>query len=156
MLEIPWEDIVTFYFGCSYSFDHFLVAAQVPIRHMIEKTNSPIYVTKIPLYPQGSLSGNMTVTMRQVPREFIQKVAEVCTPLDFAHGAPIHIGAPTMIGIEDFEHPAYGDAAIVAEHEVPVFWGCGVSATDAIASASTYTGFILCNKSVFPLYCRII
>jgi len=156
LLEIPWEDLVTFYFGCSYSFDHFLVAAQVPIRHMIEKRDCPVYVTKIPLQPQGSFSGNMTVSMRQIPREFIQKVAEVCTPLDFAHGAPIHIGAPAIIGIEDFQHPACGDAPIVAEHDVSVFWGCGISATDAIASASTYTGFILYNTCVFPPCCRVI
>lgn len=152
MLEIPWEDIVTFYFGCSYSFDHFLVAAQVPIRHMIEKTNSPVYVSKIPLYPQGSFSGNMTVTMRQIPREFIQKVAEVCTPLDFAHGAPIHIGAPTLIGIEDFENPSSRDAPVVGEHDVPVFWGCGISATDAIASAKPDIAVSLsteCTGSLF-------
>lgn len=89
--------------------------------------------------------------MREIPREFIQKVADVCTPLEFAHGAPIHIGAPKIIGIEDFQHPATGDAPVVAENDVPVFWGCGISATDAIASASTYTGLILYNKSEFPL-----
>ena len=138
--------MVTFYFGCSYSFDHLLVAARVPIRHMIENRDSPVYITKITLQPQGSFSGNMTVTMRQIPREFVQKVAEVCTPLEFAHGAPIHIGAPTIIGIEDFQHPATGDAPAVTEHDVPVFWGCGISATDAIVSASTYTGFILVYK----------
>ena len=148
--------MVTFYFGCSYSFDHFLVAAQVPIRHMIEKRDSPVYVAKIPLQPQGSFSGNMTVSMRQIPRGFIQKVVEVCTPLDFAHGAPIHIGAPAIIGIEDFQHPSCGDAPIVAEHDVPVFWGCGISATDAIVSASTYTEFMLYNKYVFQLYCGVI
>ena len=148
--------MVTFYFGCSFSFDHFLVAAQVPIRHMIEKCDPAVYVTKIPLQPQGSFSGNMTVTMRQIPRKFIQKVAEVCIPLDFAHGAPIHIGAPAIIGIEDFLHPAYGDEPIVTEHDVTVFWGCGISATDAIESASAYTVFILYNKCVYPLCYRVI
>ena len=138
--------MVTFYFGCSYSFDHLLVAAGVPIRHRIENRDCPAYISKITLQPQGSFSGSMTVSMRQIPREFIQTVAEVCTPLEFAHGAPIHIGAPTIIGIEDFQHPACGDAPVVAEHDVPVFWGCGISATDAIVSASTYTGFILVYK----------
>ena len=136
VLEIPWDDMVTFYFGCSFSFDHMLVAAQVPLRHMIAKQDPPAYISGIPLIPQGYFSGNMVITLRIIPREFVQKVAEVCVPLDFAHGAPIHIGAPTFIGIEDFQHPAIGDEPIVGEHDVLVFWGCGISATEVMASAS--------------------
>lgn len=117
-----------------------LVAAQVPLRHMIEKdVDVPVYISKIPLLPQGSFSGDMVVTLRVIPREFVQKVADVCVPLEFAHGAPIHVGAPSIIGIEDLQHPAFGDGPIVGENDVLVFWGCGISATDAIASASKYT-----------------
>lgn len=137
VLEIPWEDMVTFYFGCSFSFDFMLVAAQVPIRHMTGKEDVPVYVSKIPLIPQGCFSGDMVVSMRAIPREFVQQVADVCVPLEFAHGAPIHIGAPAIIGIEDLQ-PAFSDRPIIGERDVLVFWGCGISATYAIASASTY------------------
>ncbi|KAL9950321.1 hypothetical protein ACROYT_G042805 [Oculina patagonica] len=152
VLEIPWEGMVTFYFGCSYSFDYMLVEAQVPLRHMIEKQDVPVYVSKIPLLPQGCFSGDMVVTLRAIPREFVQKVADVCVPLEFAHGAPIHIGAPTIIGIEDLQHPAIGDGPIVGEHDVLVFWGCGISATDAIVSAKPHIAVSFSPRCVGSLF----
>ena len=128
--------MVTFYFGCSFSFDHELVAANVPIRHMIERSDALTYLSKIPLLPQGTFSGDIVVSMRLIPRDFLQKVAEVCVPLKFAHGAPIHIGDPIIIGIEDFRHPATGDEPVVREDDIMVFWACGISATEVVASAS--------------------
>ncbi|MBA2391291.1 MAG: DUF1445 domain-containing protein, partial [Ktedonobacteraceae bacterium] len=44
-----------------------------------------------------------------------------------AHGAPIHIGDPAALGITDLAQPDWGDAVIVEEDEVPVFWACGVT-----------------------------
>ena len=138
LLDIPWEDIVTFYFGCSFSFDHLLCASNVPVRHMIEKRDPPTYTSDIPFLPQGPFAGNTVVSLRTIPREFVQKVAEVCTPLDFAHGAPIHIGDPKIIGIEDFLHPPFGDGPVVREDDVFIFWGCGISATEVVTSASMF------------------
>ena len=63
------------------------------------------------------------VSLRTIPREFVQKVAEVCTPLDFAHGAPNHIGNPKIIGIKDFLHPLFGDRPVVREDDVFYFLG---------------------------------
>lgn len=143
LLEIPWDDMVTFYFGCSYSFDHFLVTAKVPLRHMIQKQDPPIYLTGIPLIPQGPFSGNMIVTMRAIPRKFVPKVAEVCVPLDFAHGAPIHIGSPALIGIEEFHNPPIGYKPVYDEDDVLVFWGCGISGSEVMASASECLEFML-------------
>jgi len=136
LLDIPWEDMVTFYFGCSFSFDHELVAANVPVRHMVENFDVPTYLTKIHFLSQGPFSGDMIVTMRLIPRGFLQKVAEVCVPLEFAHGAPIHIGDPKIIGIEDYRQPAFGDEPVVREDDVMAFWGCGISGSEVVASAS--------------------
>ena len=83
----------------------------------------------------------MVVSLRTIPREFVQKVAEVCTPLDFAHGAPIHIGDPKIIGIEDFLHPPFGDGPVVREDDVFIFWGCGISATEVVTSASMFLSY---------------
>ena len=130
--------MVTFYFGCSFSFDHLLWASNVPVRHMMEKRDPPTYTSDIPFLPQGHFAGNMVVSLRTIPREFVQKVAEVCTPLDFAHGAPIHIGDPKIIGIEDFLHPPFGDGPVVCEDDVFIFWGCGISATEVVTSASMF------------------
>ena len=51
------------------------------------------------------------------------------------HGAPVHLGDPTVIGIEDLEKPDYGDAVCVQEAEIPLFWACGVTPQLALAAA---------------------
>jgi uncharacterized protein YcsI (UPF0317 family) len=43
------------------------------------------------------------------------------------HGAPVHIGDPSALGIHDLSAPDYGDAVPLREGEVPVFWACGVT-----------------------------
>jgi uncharacterized protein YcsI (UPF0317 family) len=48
------------------------------------------------------------------------------------HGAPLHVGDPRALGIEDLGRPDYGDPVEVREGEVPVFWGCGVTPQAAV------------------------
>ena len=51
------------------------------------------------------------------------------------HGAPIHIGDPSIIGIEDIDQPDYGQAVTIRDGEVAVFWPCGVTPQAAIEQA---------------------
>ena len=51
------------------------------------------------------------------------------------HGAPVHIGDPEAIGIEDVNRPDLGDPAEIRDGEVPVFWACGVT-PQAVAMSS--------------------
>ena len=51
------------------------------------------------------------------------------------HGAPIHIGDPSMIGIKDIMKPDFGDMVHIKQGEVPVFWPCGVTPQAAIENA---------------------
>jgi uncharacterized protein YcsI (UPF0317 family) len=51
------------------------------------------------------------------------------------HGAPLHFGDPSQIGIKDLQNPEYGDAVPVYQDEVPVFWGCGVTPQAALRAA---------------------
>ena len=51
------------------------------------------------------------------------------------HGSPIHLGDPATLGIADLSRPDFGDAVRVEEHEIPVFWACGVTPQLALASA---------------------
>ena len=44
-----------------------------------------------------------------------------------AHGAPIHVGAPALIGIADVTKPDWGDPPTLLAGEEPVFWACGVT-----------------------------
>jgi len=48
------------------------------------------------------------------------------------HGEPVHWADPSRIGISDIAHPDEGDAVPIASDEVPVFWGCGVTAQTVI------------------------
>ncbi|KAJ7388897.1 hypothetical protein OS493_035044 [Desmophyllum pertusum] len=57
LMDIPWEAMVTFYFGCSFSFDHMLVAAQVPVRHMIKKKIPRCSLVKYRFSPRGLFWG---------------------------------------------------------------------------------------------------
>ena len=51
------------------------------------------------------------------------------------HGAPVHQGDPSLIGIRDLSQPDYGDPVEIAADELPVFWACGVTPQAAIAAA---------------------
>ena len=43
------------------------------------------------------------------------------------HGAPVHVGDPSAIGISDIYAPDFGDPVEFNDGEVPVFWACGVT-----------------------------
>ncbi|MCA3674346.1 MAG: DUF1445 domain-containing protein, partial [Methylobacterium sp.] len=51
------------------------------------------------------------------------------------HGAPVHLGDPALIGIENLAKPDYGDPVEVKNDEIPVFWACGVTPQAVIAAA---------------------
>ena len=46
---------------------------------------------------------------------------------ELLHGAPVHLGAPELIGIADLSRPDYGEAVPINHDEIPVFWACGVT-----------------------------
>lgn len=43
------------------------------------------------------------------------------------HGAPVHVGDPRLIGIDDLQAPDFGEAVEIPDGTVPVFWACGVT-----------------------------
>ncbi|MBU4603454.1 MAG: DUF1445 domain-containing protein, partial [Proteobacteria bacterium] len=51
------DDLVSFYLGCSFSFDDALRAAGLPVRHQEMGVNVPMYRTKLPAAPAGRLHG---------------------------------------------------------------------------------------------------
>ena len=52
-----------------------------------------------------------------------------------AHGAPVHIGDPSLIGIKDIDRPDFGDAPVYREGDILGFWACGVTPQMAIKQA---------------------
>lgn len=121
------EDFVSFLIGCSFSFEAELLEAGVPVRHIEEEKNVPMYNTSIACEPAGIFHGNMVVSMRPMPYDKVIRSAMITGAMPRVHGAPVHVGAPEVIGIQDIMKPDYGDMVTIRENEVPVFWPCGVT-----------------------------
>ena len=70
--------------------------------------------------------------MRPLPPSLVVKAVNVTAAMPRVHGAPIHIGSPSDIGIADITKPDYGDSVTINDGEVPVFWACGVTPQNAL------------------------
>jgi len=128
-------DLVAFLLGCSFTFEHAMQRAGLPVRHIEDGGNVPMYVTSIPCRPAAALRGPMVVTMRPLPPAAVPRTMLVTGRYPKAHGAPVHVGDPAAIGIRDLAHPDFGDPPRIEPGEVPVFWGCGVT-PQAVAIAA--------------------
>ena len=126
------DDLVTFLIGCSFSFENAMLNAGLPVRHVEEGKNVPIYKTTIKCIPSRTFSSSLVVSMRPLPAHHVVRAVEVTSRYYKAHGSPVHIGNPGIIGIEDLASPDYGDAVTLRDDEVPVFWACGVTTQTAI------------------------
>jgi uncharacterized protein YcsI (UPF0317 family) len=129
------DDFVTFLLGCSFSFEEALLKNGIPVRHIEEGRNVPMFKTSIPVTPAGVFKGQLVVTMRPIPEGQVVRAVQITTRYAMVHGAPVHIGRPEAIGIEDLGAPDYGDAVTIREGEIPVFWACGVTPQAVIQEA---------------------
>lgn len=121
------EDMVGFLIGCSFTFEHALLNNDISVRHIEENCNVPMYKTNISCVEAGIFHGKMVASMRPIPQKDVVRAAQVTSRFPAVHGAPIHIGDPSAIGVADIHQPDFGDAVTVREGEVPVFWACGVT-----------------------------
>ena len=110
-IESYWRgDFVTFVIGCSFTFEESLLAAGVPVRHLASGVNVPMFRTNIPTIPAGAFLGPLVVTMRPFRPSDAIRAVQITSRFPAVHGAPVHIGLPHLIGIEDLTEPDYGDA----------------------------------------------
>jgi len=77
----------------------------------------------------------MVVSMRPIQRAKVAKAVQVTSRFPGMHGAPVHVGNPSEIGIQDVKKPDIGDPVEIKDDEVPVFWACGVT-PQSVAMAS--------------------
>jgi uncharacterized protein YcsI (UPF0317 family) len=127
-LENYWrQDLVGFLLGCSFTFETSLLKAGIPIRHIEEGCNVPMYITNLECIPSGIFHGPMVVSMRPIPESQVVRAIQVTSRFPAVHGAPVHIGDPARLGIRDIDKPDFGDAVTIRPGEVPVFWACGVT-----------------------------
>jgi uncharacterized protein YcsI (UPF0317 family) len=128
-------DLVAFLLGCSFTFENALTQAGLPLRHVEQGRNVPMYVTSIECAPAGIFRGPMVVSMRPLTPQQAELAATICSRYPLAHGAPVHVGDPEKIGVRDLGRPDYGDAVEIRPGEVPVFWACGVTPQAVAARA---------------------
>ncbi|WP_338838491.1 putative hydro-lyase [Kurthia gibsonii] len=121
------DDFVCFLIGCSFSFENALLNNEIDVRHISEGCNVPMYKTNIATTPAGLFEGPTVVSMRPIPEADVVRAVQVTSRFPSVHGAPLHIGNPETIGIQDLSKPDFGDAVTIKEGEVPVFWACGVT-----------------------------
>ena len=131
--DVWQDDLVSFAIGCSFSFEEALIEDGIEVRHIARGSNVPMYRTNIPTTSAGPFHGPLVVSMRPLkPRDAIRAV-QITSRFPSVHGAPVHIGLPSMIGIADINKPDYGDAVPIGADELPVFWACGVTPQAVIA-----------------------
>jgi uncharacterized protein YcsI (UPF0317 family) len=129
------DDLVTFVIGCSFSFEQALIEAGISLRHIDQGKNVAMYRSNIPTITAGPFHGPMVVSMRPLRAADAIRAVQVTSRFPQVHGAPVHIGDPSLIGIADLARPDYGDAVEVKADELPVFWACGVTPQAAIRQA---------------------
>ncbi|KAG8126420.1 hypothetical protein E2320_021516 [Naja naja] len=110
-----FKDMVTFYLGCSFTFEKALQKAGIP--------------TAVPCCDTGCFHCNLIVTMRCIPKDKLKECVQITHSMKKSHGAPVHIGSS---GIKDLSSPEYGDTVQAHPGDVPVFWACGVTGIEAV------------------------
>ncbi len=129
------DDLVSFVIGCSFSFEEALMAEGIELRHIANGCNVPMYRTSIATAEAGPFHGPMVVSMRPMKPAAAIRAVQITTRFPSVHGAPVHIGKPELIGIDDIMKPDYGDAVEVRDDERCVFCACGVTPQSVIATA---------------------
>jgi uncharacterized protein YcsI (UPF0317 family) len=129
------DDLVAFLLGCSFTFEWALLEAGIRLKHVEQGRNVAMWRTSIACRPAGAFHGPMVVSMRPIPAAQLSKAVTASARFPNAHGAPVHIGDPSAIGIADVTRPDWGDPQSFDPGDVPVFWACGVT-PQAVALAS--------------------
>ena len=138
LTAFDWKDMVTFYLGCSFSFEEIFERAGIHFPMMQEGKNVSMYITNVKCNASPPFSANLVVSMRSIKSDQLHAVFEATCKHDCAHGAPIHIGSPSVLGIKNIQDVDFGDPTNIEENEISVFWACGVTSSMAIRSAGKF------------------
>ncbi|WP_035425743.1 putative hydro-lyase [Halalkalibacterium ligniniphilum] len=133
--DIWQDDFVTFLIGCSFTFESQLVKNGIRLRHIDCNKNVAMYKTNIETTPAGPFKGPLVVSMRPIKNKDLDLAKAITEKFPNMHGGPVHAGDPLLIGIENIEHPDYGEFVEIKEDETPVFWACGVTPQAAAIEA---------------------
>ncbi|WP_347222173.1 putative hydro-lyase [Mycolicibacterium poriferae] len=132
VVEFWTDDLVAFAIGCSFTFEAALQDSGVPVRHIEQGRNVPMYRTSRMCRSAGRMSGPLVVSMRPVAPEQVADAVRITSRYPSVHGAPVHVGDPAALGIADLAAPDFGDPVDIQPAEIPVFWACGVTPQAAV------------------------
>jgi uncharacterized protein YcsI (UPF0317 family) len=136
LADLWTADMVAFALGCSFTFEHALIRAGIPLWHVEHNLTVPMFRTSVDCVAAGVFTSKMVVSMRAVDAARVEDAREISRRFPLAHGAPVHWGDPAEIGIADTAAPDWGDPVPVGAGQVPMFWACGVTPQAAIAAAA--------------------
>jgi uncharacterized protein YcsI (UPF0317 family) len=126
------DDLVTVAIGCWLSMEDALRRAGVRLRHVELGIQGPLMISNRPAVPVGRFSGPLVVSMRPFHRSQALRAAEVTARFPRLHGGPVHAGDPGVLGLSSFGTPDFGEPMNILPDEVPLFWGCGLTALVAL------------------------
>ncbi|NDD27478.1 MAG: putative hydro-lyase [Proteobacteria bacterium] len=129
------EDLTAFLLGCSFTFEWALQQAGLRLLHVEQNRNVAMYRTSLRLATVEPFGGTMVVSMRWFEPAQAAQAARISARFPRMHGAPVHIGDPAAIGIDDIGRPDFGDPVEAPPGFVPVFWPCGVTSQTAALTA---------------------
>lgn len=126
------DDHVAVAIGCWFSMEDALTRAGVRLRHVELGIQGPLFRTNRDTARVGRFSGPLVVSMRPFVADKVETVRQVTGRFSRVHGGPIHVGDPAALGIADIGHPDFGEVLEPHADEVPMFWGCGLTALVAL------------------------
>lgn len=126
------DDLVTFIVGCSFTFETALLDGGLPVAHIDQGVNVPMYRTNVRCQDAGTMAGPLVVSLRPFPAAQVADAVRITSRYPAVHGAPVHIGNPAELGIGDLSRPDFGDPVEIPAGHLPVFWACGVTPQAAV------------------------
>lgn len=129
------DDLVVFLIGCSATFDHVLNASGISLRHFEQNKVPSVYITSLECEKAGPFESHLVVSERPIKLRQLNQVIQITSRFPLMHGAPIHVGDPNLIGIEDMGKVDWGDPSEVLDDEIACFWACGVTPQTAALRA---------------------
>jgi len=97
------------------------VEAGLRLRYVRKEETCRCTAPSIDTAPAGRFRGKLVVSMRPFkPRGRDPRNRRSPPAIQGVHGAPVHLGRPDLIGIEDLGHPWAGDPTEVREDELPL------------------------------------
>jgi uncharacterized protein YcsI (UPF0317 family) len=135
ILPLWRSDHVAVAIGCWFSMEDALRRAGVRLRHCELGIQGPLFRTNRPAVPVGRFGGSLVMSMRPFMRDHVAIAKEITGRFPRVHGAPLHEGPALALGIADLMKPDFGEPIDILPNEVPLYWGCGLTALTALQAS---------------------